>query len=241
MKRSLAVGALLVPWAILAQAPSRPAASKAKAPAQPVRIGFIYSDGNMPATIQAFKSVLEERPDLRGRIEINFLTESVFEDVKTDALAKSDVLVLDTMNQQMLDRFNTERKVDLTADVRKRGKVLAVGEGLQDRSYYEKLGALWDDKARAFWANSGASNQLALLKYALSQAKATRCSRSSTASGCRSASRIRWASSERASTDASTIRTPAGRGRPSGRPLARAHRSTWRRAGTRSRRSTSSR
>lgn len=130
MKRRLAGALLLIPFAVLAQAPARPAAPK------PVRLSFVYSDGNIPSTIQALKSLLEERPDLRGRVELNFLTESMFEDAKIDSLAGADVLVLDTMNQQLLDRFNETRKTDVAASVRRRGKILAVGEGLQQREFY---------------------------------------------------------------------------------------------------------
>ena len=50
------------------------------------------------------------------------------------------------------------------------GRTTLGGEGLQHQDFYEKLGAIWDAKARAFWANSGANNQLALMKFALTQA-----------------------------------------------------------------------
>ena len=44
------------------------------------------------------------------------------------------------MNQQMLDRFNAEHKVDLIASVRAHGKVLAVGEGLLPKETYIESG-----------------------------------------------------------------------------------------------------
>ena len=60
--------------------------------------------------MKAFKALLQERPDLRGKVELTFLTESVLPDVNLDEVKKTDVLLLDTMNQQMLERFNTEHK-----------------------------------------------------------------------------------------------------------------------------------
>ena len=30
----------------------------------PVSVAFLYSDGNLPGTLKAFKSILDERPDL---------------------------------------------------------------------------------------------------------------------------------------------------------------------------------
>ena len=52
----------------------------------------------------------------------------------------------------------------------RRGKVFAIGEGLLPKETYIKQGALWDDRARAYWAHMGFSNQLGLMKYALTQA-----------------------------------------------------------------------
>lgn len=138
--------------------------------AQPVHLAYLYSDGNTPGTLKAFKALLEERPDLRGRVTLTFLTESIFNDVAARDLARADVLVLDIMNQQMLERFNATHKIDLVGAVGQRGKVLAVGEGLLPKEFYTDQGASWDDRARAFWAHMGFANQLALMKYALAQA-----------------------------------------------------------------------
>ncbi len=138
--------------------------------AQPVRVAFVYSDGNIPATMQAYKTLLDEQPQLRGKVSLSFLTESVFDDAKVADLTGADVLVLDTMNQQMLDRFDASHKVDVIKAVKRHGKVLAVGEGLLPKDHYLELGTVWDEKARAFWANSGTANQLALMKFTLSQA-----------------------------------------------------------------------
>ena len=138
---------------------------------KPIRLAYLYSDGNLPGTLKAFKALLQERPDLRGKVELTFLTESVLPDVKLDEVKKTDVLLLDTMNQQMLDRFNTEHKIDLIAMVRDRpGRVFAIGEGLLPKETYIKQGALWDEKARAYWAHMGFSNQVGLMKYALTLA-----------------------------------------------------------------------
>jgi cobaltochelatase CobN len=136
-----------------------------------VRIAYVYSDGNLPGTLKAFKALLQERPDLRARVALTFLTESVMSDAKADELSGANVLVLDAMNQQMLDRFNTEHKIDLVAAVHgHQGKVFAVGEGLLPKENYIKQGVIWDDRARTYWAHMGSSNQLGLLKYALTQA-----------------------------------------------------------------------
>ena len=79
----------------------------------PIRLAYLYSDGNVSGTLKAYKTLMQERPDLRGRIALTFLTESMLADVKTDELTNANVLVLDVMNQQMLERFNDEKKVDL--------------------------------------------------------------------------------------------------------------------------------
>ncbi len=126
-----------------------------------------------PARFAHTKPCLEERPDLRGKITLNFLTESVFDDVRASDFTQADVLMLDTMNQQMLDRFNEKFKTDLIASVKSHGKAFAIGEGLLPKDHYTELGALWDDRAREYWANSGYVNQLSLMKYALQQAGVT--------------------------------------------------------------------
>jgi cobaltochelatase CobN len=138
---------------------------------KPTRLTYLFSDGNLPGTLKAFKAVLQERPDLRGKVQLTFVTESVLADVKADELKTTDVLLFDTMNQQLLERVNADRTLDLIATVRdRRGKVFAIGEGLLPKETYIKQGALWDDRARAYWAHMGFSNQVGLMKYALTQA-----------------------------------------------------------------------
>ena len=142
----------------------------AQAP-KPVRIAFVFSDGNILGVTKAFKALLDERPDLRGRVALSFLTESVFDDVKPADMMAADVLVLDVMNQQMLDRFNTTHKVDLISRVHAHGKVIAVGEGLAPKETYVSQGVIWDERARGLWGHSGFANQIGLLKYALTEAR----------------------------------------------------------------------
>ena len=143
----------------------------AQEPADPqVRIGFVYSDGNLPGTLAAYKAILEERPELAEQVTLTFLTESMFDNVDAEEIAASDVVVLDTMNQQMLERFNVEHDIDLVDTVRQRGQVYAVGEGLLPREQYVSQGALYDETPRAFWAESGFNNQVGLLKFVLAQA-----------------------------------------------------------------------
>jgi cobaltochelatase CobN len=140
-------------------------------PAQaPIRVAYLYSDGNLPGTLKAFKALLAERPDLRGRVALTLVTESMLPDLKVEELTGANVLVFDMMNEQMLGRLNTERKVDVIGAVKRRGKVFAVGEGLAPKETYTKQGAILDDRARAYWSHMGYSNQLGLLKYALTHA-----------------------------------------------------------------------
>ena len=140
------------------------------AAAQDVRLAYLFSDGNLPGMLAAYKALLEERPDLRERIQVEFVTESLFDDVAPASLLETDVLVFDVMNEQMLERFNTTNDVDLIERISSQGLVFAVGEGLLPREEYIARGAVWDDRARAFWANWGLANQLGLLKQALSAA-----------------------------------------------------------------------
>ena len=83
----------------------------------------------------------------------------------------ADVLVLDIMNQQMLDRFNATHKIDLIARVRAHGKVIAVGEGLRRRRPTSSRARSGTTARAALWGHSGFANQLGLLKYALTQAR----------------------------------------------------------------------
>ena len=53
------------------------------------------------------------------------------------------------------------------------GKVLGVGEGLMPKETYLKQGVIWDERARTYWAHMGYSNQVGLLKFALTQAGVT--------------------------------------------------------------------
>ena len=105
-----------------------------------------------------------------GQVSLTFLTESMFDDVEAEEIAASNVVVLDTMNQQMLERFNAEHDIDLVGAVGQRGQVYAVGEGLLPREQYVSQGALYDETLRAFWAASGFNNQVGLLKFVLARA-----------------------------------------------------------------------
>ena len=138
------------------------------AAAQSVRLAYLFSDGNLAGTLQAYKVLLDEQPHLRAQVSLSFLTESMFDDAGARKISGADVLILDTMNQEMLDRFNSTHGVDLIGSVSERGIVYAVGEGLMPREHYIGQGAVWDERARAFWANWGLSNQLGLMKQALS-------------------------------------------------------------------------
>ncbi|HWK42316.1 MAG TPA: cobaltochelatase subunit CobN [Croceibacterium sp.] len=139
----------------------------------PVRISYLYSDGNIPGTLAAYRTLMEQRPDLNGKVDLRILTESTIDDVTPEDMAASDVLVFDVMNQQMLDQFNAEHGLDLLASVSRHGVVIGVGEGLQGEDHYRDLGVEWDAQARAYWQHSGPQNQLALLELALSKAGVT--------------------------------------------------------------------
>ncbi|MEM1248083.1 MAG: cobaltochelatase subunit CobN, partial [Acidobacteriota bacterium] len=134
------------------------------------KIGYVFSDGQMPVVTAAHRSLLLERPDLADRLEFRFLTESLFDDEATEEIADVDVLVFDVMNQQLVDRFREERGIDLVARVGGRSGVIGVGEGLLPREHYVDRGVVWDARARAFWAGSGPTNQLGLMKLALDRA-----------------------------------------------------------------------
>jgi cobaltochelatase CobN len=140
-------------------------------PAKKIKVAFLYSDGNLPATLKAYKALLKERPDLKDQVSFTFLTESMFDDVKPADLASANALVFDVMNEQMLQRYDTQHKFNIIAGVRKNGgPVFAVGEGLLPKEQHTSAGAVYDETARAFWQHGGFNNQLGLLKLVLSRA-----------------------------------------------------------------------
>src|SRR5688500_20301915 len=114
--------------AVALAAVAAPYAQQRPSNAARVRVAYLFSDGNISGTLKAYKALLRERPDLRERVAITFVTESMLPDINLAELTSAQVLVLDIMNQQMLERFNAEKKLDLLAAVRRNGTVLAVGE-----------------------------------------------------------------------------------------------------------------
>jgi len=135
-----------------------------------IRLTYLFSDGQMPVTLQAFKAVLAEHPELRGRVELAFVTESTRAGLETEALASTDVLVVDMMNEQMLDQVGAEHGLDLIAHVASRGAVLAVGVGLSPTEKFTSKGAVFDERAHAYWQSSGFTNHVGLVKLALTKA-----------------------------------------------------------------------
>jgi cobaltochelatase CobN len=135
-----------------------------------LRLTYLFSDGQMPVTLQAFKAVLGEHPQLRNRVELAFVTESTRPRLDVRALLATDVLVFDMMNQQMLDELDAEHGIDLIGHVAARGAVLAVGVGLAPIESFTRRGAIFDERAHAYWQHSGLSNQMGLVKLALGAA-----------------------------------------------------------------------
>ena len=165
MPRVLHTFVLLLLTLLPSAQPQAQAADEAK-----LSISYLFSDGNMGSTLAAYRTLLEQQPELADQVELNFLTESFFDSADPAELQNSDVLVLDMMNQQMLDRYDETHNINLLDAVQRRGTVLAVGVGIQPREYYTERGAQWDERAQAYWQHGGQDNQLGLLKYALTQA-----------------------------------------------------------------------
>lgn len=163
--RSMAAGLLLLFFTLLNVPPSLAQSGEGS-----LRLSYLYSDGNMSGTMAAYRSLLAEHPELDGRVELQFLTESFFADADPDSLTGSDVLVFDMMNQQLLERFNEAHDINLLAEVASNGQVLAVGVGVQSPDYFQEQGAEFDETAQAYWQNGGTQNSLSLMKVALTRA-----------------------------------------------------------------------
>ena len=138
--------------------------------AQPIQITYLTVDSTLPSILGAWRSLLDERPDIRDRVTLTLLTESLLDVVDPQAVLASDVLIFNTLDQNTLTRFEGEHDVDLVRHVAGRGLVLAVDEGRHTREHYVGLGATWDERARAFWRQSSVANQSGLLKHVLSGA-----------------------------------------------------------------------
>ena len=138
--------------------------------AQEIRLAYLTGDSTLPGILSAWKAVLDERPDLRDRIAVRLVTESLLDDIDPEEVLGSDVLVLHVHDQHTLDRFDETYDVDLVDRITGQGLVLGVGEGLLPREHYVERGVAWDRRARAFWEHSGFANQVGLLKYVLSAA-----------------------------------------------------------------------
>ena len=110
----------------------------------------------LPGTLKAYKALLEERPDLRGQVVLHASSPSRCSTTSSRPRSSSaNVLVLDTMNQQMLDRFNTDAQGRPDCGGPPPRQVLA------DRRRTAAEGALHQPgrasstrPARAFWAHS---------------------------------------------------------------------------------------
>src|SRR5690554_1126719 len=139
----------------------------------PLRLTYLFSDDNASVTLEAYRQLLDAHPALNGRVELQFVTESLFDDLDVGAIRASDVLVLDMMNQQLLERFDSTHETDLLAEVAARGASVVVGMGLQSPDYFTAMGAVFDPQAHNYWQFGGLANQIELMKYALQQAGVT--------------------------------------------------------------------
>src|SRR5690606_33000393 len=73
-------------------------------------------------------------------------------------------------NEQMLDQVGAEHGLDLIAHVAARGAVLVVGVGLSATEKFTAKGAVFDERAHAYWQHSGFANHVGLVKLALTKA-----------------------------------------------------------------------
>ena len=55
------------------------------------------------------------------------------------------------------------RKCAIYSRVSTDGHVFTVGEGLLPKDHYLEQGAVWDERARAYWQHSGPGNHLGLI------------------------------------------------------------------------------
>lgn len=135
-----------------------------------IRLGFVFSDTNVPATLAAYRQVMAERPELQGRVALTLLSESTVDQLTAETLAASDVLVFDMMNEQLLAAFDARHQSDILGTVSKEGVVLGVGEGLSPAETFAAKGVTLDARASAYWAHGGAANHVGLMKQALAAA-----------------------------------------------------------------------
>ena len=145
-------------------------AASSPARAQTVRICYVTLDATVPGILSAWRAVVNERPDLRDRVAVTLLTESLLDEVDPEDVLASDVLIVNTLDHLALERFDEEHGVDLIGRVAANGLVLPVDDGLLPREHYVALGATWDERAREFWRHAGVANQAGLLKHVLSAA-----------------------------------------------------------------------
>ncbi len=50
----------------------------------------LFQQQHMPVAIQAYKALLAERPDLRGRVSLTFLDQTVFDGVRSEDLTRAE-------------------------------------------------------------------------------------------------------------------------------------------------------
>ena len=43
--------------------------------AAPVRLSYVFSDGNTPGTLLAFQALVREHPELKEKVQLTLLTE----------------------------------------------------------------------------------------------------------------------------------------------------------------------
>ena len=157
-------------WRVAAGIALLAVATAGSAAAQEIRLAYLTGDTTLPGILSAWRAVLDERPELRERVSVSLVTESLLDLVDPEEVLRSDVLVLHVHDAHTLERFDATYDVDLVERITGQGLVLGVGEGLQPREHYVERGVAWDLRARAFWEHSGFANQVGLLKYVLSAA-----------------------------------------------------------------------
>ena len=141
---------------------------------KPVRIAYLYSDGNIPGTLKAYKALLQERPDLRGQVQLTLPHRVDLSDVqrrRADGGRRARAGHHEPADARPLQRRAQDRSD--RARARRAARCSRSAKGCCRRRPTRSRARSGTTAPARYWAHSGFANQVGLLKFALTQAGVT--------------------------------------------------------------------
>lgn len=134
------------------------------------RLGFLIGDGMTTSVNNAIRKLYQERPELKGKIEVEVLSRKRISELGPETFHDVPILFLDIMvfsvNPGMEGALDPESIQQILSGGT---KILSVNYSAQSTEFLESQGFDFDERVREYWGHKGVDNLKNMVLYTLTQ------------------------------------------------------------------------